>query len=153
MWPGFSREFPGSPGATPQGGGTGGQRVIEDFVKRLAQGANYGTIATLQPDGSPATHVMWVDCDDEHVLLNTETGRAKLRNIERDPRVSIVVWDAEDPLHYVEVRGRVVATVAGPEARAHNDELSFKYEGKAYDSEIKTERVILKIAPDRQRLY
>lgn len=127
--------------------------MIEDFVKGLAQGANFGTITTLQRDGAPATHVMWVDCDDEHVLLNTELGRAKLRNIERDPRVSVVVWDAEDPLHYVEVRGRVVETVAGADARAHNDKLSYKYEGKAYDSPIKTDRVILKIAPDRQRLY
>lgn len=127
--------------------------MIEEFVKDLAQGPNFGTIATLQGDGAPATHVMWVDCDDEHVLLNTEAGRAKLRNIERDPRVSVVVWDAADPLHYVEVRGRVVETIAGEEARAHNDELSFKYEGKPYDSEIVTERVIVKIAPDRQRLY
>ena len=127
--------------------------MVEDFVKQLAQGPNFGTIATLQRDGSPATHVMWVDCDDEFILLNTEAGRAKLDNIERDPRVSVIVWASENPLHYVEVRGRVVETVAGAEARAHNDELSFKYQGKAYDSEIKTERVIVKIAPERQRLY
>jgi PPOX class probable F420-dependent enzyme len=130
-----------------------GGAVIEDFVKQLAQGPNFGTIATLQPDGSPATHVMWVDCDDEHVLLNTELGRAKLRNIDADPRVSVVVWDATDPLNYAEVRGRVVDRIAGAEARAHNDKLSFKYTGKAYDSEIETDRVVLKIAPDRQRLY
>jgi PPOX class probable F420-dependent enzyme len=127
--------------------------MVEDFVKKLAQGPNFGTIATLRRDGSPATHVMWVDCDDELILLNTEAGRAKLDNVERDPRVSIVVWDSENPLHYIEVRGRVVETVAGTEARAHNDKLSFKYQGKAYDSEIKTERVIVKIAPERQRLY
>ena len=127
--------------------------MIEDFVKELAQAPNFGTIATLQPDGSPVTHVMWVDCDDEHVLLNTELGRAKLRNIDLDPRVSVVVWDASNPVHYVEVRGRVVETIAGAEARAHNDELSMKYEGKPYDSEIKTDRVIVKIAPDRQRNY
>jgi PPOX class probable F420-dependent enzyme len=127
--------------------------VIEDFVKELAQGPNFGTITTLQPDGSPATHVMWVDCDDDHLVLNTELGRAKLRNIATDPRVSVVVWDANDPLRYVEVRGRVVDQTPGAEARAHNDKLSFKYTGKAYDSEIKTDRVILRIAPDRQRAY
>lgn len=127
--------------------------MIDDFVKSLMQGPNFGTIATLQPDGSPATHVMWVDCDDDHVLLNTELGRAKLRNIERDARVSVLAWEASDPLHYVEVRGRVVEQVVGAEARAHNDKLSLKYQGKPYDSEIETDRVILKIAPDRQRLY
>lgn len=127
--------------------------MIEGFVKELAQGANFGTITTLQRDGSPATHVMWVDCDDEYVLLNTEAGRAKLANIEHDPRVSVVVWEDANPLHYVEVRGRVVETVAGEEARAHNDELSYKYEGRPYASEIVTERVIVKIRPERQRLY
>lgn len=127
--------------------------MIEDFVKELAQGPNFGTITTLQRDGSPATHVMWVDCDDEHLLLNTETHRAKYRNIERDPRVSVVVWDAQDPLRYIEVRGEVVETATGPEARAHIDALSMKYDGTPYANEIQSERVILKIAPRRQRGY
>ncbi len=127
--------------------------MIEDFVKRLAQGPNFATITTLMDDGSPATHVMWVDCDDEHVLLNTETARMKYRNITRDPRVSVVIWDVDDPLTYVEVRGRVVETVAGAEARDHIDELSMKYTGKAYSSPIGSERVILKIEPTRQRPY
>jgi PPOX class probable F420-dependent enzyme len=127
--------------------------MIEGFVKELAQGPNFGTVATLMADGSPATHVMWVDCDDDYILLNTEVGRAKYRNVQRDPRVSVVVWDHNDPIRYVEVRGRVIETVTGPPARDHIDKLSLKYEGKPYTSAIKTERVILKIAPDRQRLY
>jgi PPOX class probable F420-dependent enzyme len=127
--------------------------MIEDFVKKLVQAPNFGTITTLLRDGSPATHVMWVDCDDDYILLNTETGRAKYRNIERDPRVSVAVWDQDDPIHYVEVRGRVVETITGPKARAHVDALSQKYDGKPYAGQIKTERVILKIAPDRQRGY
>lgn len=128
--------------------------MIEDFVKELAQSANFGTITTLLRDGSPATHVMWVDCDDDHMILNTETGRMKYRNVLRDPRVSVVVWDADDPIAYVEVRGKVVQTVAGQEARDHIDKLSMKYDGKPYpSSKIKTERVILKIAPERQRRY
>jgi PPOX class probable F420-dependent enzyme len=128
--------------------------MIEDFVKELAQGPNFGTITTLLKDGSPATHVMWVDCDDDHMILNTETGRAKYKNILRDPRVTVVVWDENDPITYVEVRGRVVETIAGQEARDHIDKLSQKYVGKPYDSSaIKTERVILKITPERQRHY
>ena len=127
--------------------------MIESFVKDLAQGPNFGTITTLLSDGSPATHVMWVDCDDEHVILNTETHRAKYRNILRDPRVSVVVWDANNPITYVEVRGRVVDTVTGKEARDHIDAMSMKYDGAPYENEIQSERVILKILPDRQRRY
>lgn len=124
--------------------------MLKDDIVRLAKGANFGTITTLQKDGSPATHVMWVDCDEQHLILNTETARAKFRNIQRDPRVSVVIWDVNDPYNYVEVRGRVVGTITGPEARAHIDELSQKYTGGPYKNPIFSERVILKIEPDRQ---
>jgi PPOX class probable F420-dependent enzyme len=127
--------------------------MVEPEVKKLAQGANFATITTLMKDGSPVTHVMWIDADDDHILINTETHRAKYKNIERDPRVSVTIWDAENPYTYAEVRGPVVETVLGAPARQHIDELSYKYHGHEYQGEIKSERVILKIAPDRQRLY
>jgi PPOX class probable F420-dependent enzyme len=125
--------------------------MIDEAVKRLVKGPNFGTITTLMKDGSPATHVMWVDADDEHVLVNTETGRAKYRNIKRDPQVSVTIWDNDNPYDYVEVRGVVEETVTGPEARAHIDALSERYTGGPYDNPIETERVILKIRPTRQR--
>jgi PPOX class probable F420-dependent enzyme len=126
--------------------------VIDEKIRELAQQDNFGTITTLLRDGTPSTHVMWVDADDEHMLINTETGRAKFKNIQRDPRVSVVVINKENPYEYAEVRGRVVETVAGEVARRHIDELSLKYNGKPYPPDaIQTERVILKIAPDRQR--
>ena len=99
------------------------------------------------------THVMWVDADDDHVLINTEVHRAKFKAIERDPRVTVTIWKRDDPYRFAEVRGRVVETVRGPEARAHIDALSRKYRGRDYDpANIGSERVILRIAPDRQRL-
>jgi PPOX class probable F420-dependent enzyme len=126
--------------------------MIADTFKKLAQEDNFGTITTLGRDGTPMTHVMWVDCDDDHVLINTETGRAKYRNVKRDPRVSVTVWDKADHYTYAEVRGVVVDTILGPEAREHIDKLSVKYTGQPYDgSAIQTERVILKIKPERQR--
>jgi general stress protein 26 len=68
-------------------------------------------------DPRPLTHVMWADCDDEHLLTNTGRHRQKARNVRRDPRVTVTIWDATDPYRYVEVRGEVVETVTGPEAR------------------------------------
>lgn len=128
--------------------------MLNDEIKKLAQAANFATITTLMDDGSPATHVMWVDADDDYILINTETGRAKFRYVERDPRVSVVVWDNDNPYHYAEVRGRVIETVTGVEARQNIDELSHKYLGHEYSSDaIQTERVILKIEPQRQRVY
>lgn len=95
---------------------------------------------------------MWVDADDEHILINTEVHRAKFKNVERDPRVTVTIWEAGNDYRFAEVRGDVVATVRGPEARTHIDALSEKYMGKPYGTAIQSERVILKIAPARQVL-
>jgi PPOX class probable F420-dependent enzyme len=128
--------------------------MIDEGVRKLANAANFGTITTLMSDGSPSTHVMWVDADDEHVLINTEVGRMKYRNVKRDPRVVVTVWDSANPYSYAEVRGEVVDEVRGPAARAHIDALSQKYNGTDYSEDaIQTERVILKIRPLRQRSY
>ncbi|HVF74280.1 MAG TPA: PPOX class F420-dependent oxidoreductase [Acidimicrobiales bacterium] len=125
--------------------------MIDDAVKALAQEANFAALTTLLPDGMPQTHVMWVDADDEFVLINTEPHRQKFKNLERDPRVAVTVIDRNNPYRYAEVRGRVVDTVVGPEAREHIDKLSYKYGGNPYPADaIQTERVIVRIRPDRQ---
>jgi hypothetical protein len=61
-----------------------------------------------------------------------------------------MVWDQRDPYRFGEVRGEVVETVKGDEAREHIDSLSQKYRGKPYGPTIQSERVILRIAPRRQ---
>ncbi len=125
--------------------------MIKESVKEMAQGPNFAALTTLGKDGQPSTHIMWVDADDEHMLINTEIHRTKFKNVQRDPRVAIAIWKAESPYEYVEVRGIVESTVGGDEARAHIDKLSLKYDGKPYSTRIKSERVILKIRPTRQR--
>jgi PPOX class probable F420-dependent enzyme len=127
--------------------------AIEPRVRELAQAANFAALTVNLPSGRAMTHAMWVDADDDHVLINTEVHRAKFHAVERDPRVTVMVWVIDDPYSYAEVRGRVVETIRGPEARAHIDALSQKYRGRDYDpSIIKSERVILRIAPDVQHV-
>lgn len=126
--------------------------MLEEGVRRLAKGRNFAALTTLLPDGQPMTHVMWVDCDNEHILINTETHRQKARNMRRDPRVTVAIWEADDPYRYAEVRGEVVDIVTGPEARAHIDELSIRYYGHEYRNQIQSERVVVRIRPVRQRV-
>ena len=122
-------------------------------VKALAKGKNFAAFTTLLPDGQPMTHVMWVDADDRHILINSELHRQKVLNVAKDPRVAVTIIDSANPYRYAEVRGLVVEQVRGPQARAHIDQLSLKYHGRPYDpAEIETERVILQIAPERQRV-
>jgi len=125
--------------------------AVEPSVRELAQGTNFAALTVHPGSGDAMTHVMWVDADDDHILINTEVHRAKFKAVERDPRVTVMIWVRDDPYSYAEVRGRVVETVRGPEARAHIDALAQKYLGRDYDpANIQSERVILRIAPDVQ---
>ena len=119
-------------------------------VKELASGENFAALTTMMPDGHPQTQVMWVDAEGDHLLINTEVHRQKFKNVERDPRVTLTIWDKEDPYSFVEVRGGVVGKVAGAEARDHIDHLSHKYRGRPYGTRIWSERVVLRISPLRQ---
>jgi PPOX class probable F420-dependent enzyme len=123
---------------------------LDADVVRLAKGKNLATVATIMPDGRPQALLTWVDTDGEHVLVNTEPQRQRARNIRRDPRVTVLIHSSEDPWDWAEVRGRVVETVGGEEARRHIDELSRKYVGRDYGNPIGPQgRIILKIAPDK----
>jgi len=124
--------------------------MLEPAIRDLARNKNFATLCVHLPNGQIANHVMWVDADDEHVLINTEIHRAKFKAIERDPNVTVTIWKLDDPYSYAEVRGVVTDTIRGPEARAHIDALSQKYKGTPYASEITSERVIVKITPQRQ---
>ena len=126
--------------------------MLEPAIRDLAStGANFGTISVQLPNGQIATHVMWVDANDDELLINTEVHRAKYQAIQQHPEVTVTVWDHTNPYRYAEVRGRVAGEVRGDEARAHIDTLSNRYLGHDYGADIKSERVVLRIAPVRQR--
>ncbi len=123
---------------------------IDDAVRALTAGPNFAALTTLFADGTPQTQIMWVDADDEHLLVNTEIHRAKFRNVTGDPRVTVTIWNADSPYQYAEVRGRVTGTVTGQAARDHIDTLAQRYMGvDAYPHPIQSERVILQVTPDR----
>ena len=123
---------------------------LDEDTVRLAQGKNLATVVTLMPDGQPQALLTWVDTDGEHLLVNTEPQRQRARNVRRDPRITVLIHSDSDPWDWSEVRGRVVETVDGREAREHIDELSRKYVGTDYRNPIGPKgRVILKVAPEK----
>jgi PPOX class probable F420-dependent enzyme len=98
---------------------------------RLVDGRNYAVLATVNPDGSPQTSVVWVGRDGADLLFSTVEGRVKHRNMVRDPRVSVTVIDSADPENYVELRGTVSMS---PDVGSQVDnQLSWKYDGKDKD--------------------
>lgn len=122
--------------------------MLTDEQIDLLRGPNIGVLATLMPDGSPQATVLWVDHRDGLVWVNTATGRAKPRNLARDPRVSLVVVHRDDPYRAAQIRGRVVE-VTREGADEHIDFLARKYTAAGFTYNPNEDRLIVKIRPDR----
>lgn len=127
----------------------GTRMSLDADLKEFATSKNFAALTTLGPDGQPSTHMMWVDADDNHLIINTEVHRQKFKNLSRDPRVTVTVIDAANPYRYIEARGHVAETVDGDDARAHIDHVSQRYTGADYANPIQSERVMVRIAVDR----
>jgi PPOX class probable F420-dependent enzyme len=119
---------------------------LPELAKRLLDAQTFAVLSTVNPDGGPQSSVVWVKRDGDEILFSSIRGRRKTRNIERDPRVSLVVFDPANAYQYAEVRGTVSMTEeGGPELI---QELSQKYTGGPYRHD-KPEfvRVVFRITP------
>ena len=123
--------------------------AIPDKYRDLFSKPAFAMLATLMPDGRPQVTPVWVDTDGNTILVNTAKGRQKHKNVQRDPRVGVTLWDPDNPYRYVEIRGRVVE-VTERGADQHIDKMAKKYLGKdKYPfAQPGEKRVLLKIQPE-----
>ena len=119
--------------------------VTDRQATLLQAGKHFGVVATVGDDGRPQTSVVWVDWDGENVVFNTTNARAKGRNLRGNPRVSISVWDNDNPYAYFEVEG--TATLDETGAAEHINDLSLRYTGEDFASPV--DRVIVRVRPER----
>ncbi len=97
--------------------------TLSEGVKKLFQAP------TLMPDGSPQVTVVWVDLDGDRIVVNTAEGRTKPRNVRRDPRVAVSIFNQANPYSAAFIRGRVVK-VTHDGAEDSIDRLAKKYIGQ-----------------------
>ena len=50
----------------------------------------------------------------ESLAVNSAIGRIWPTNLERDPRVTVLVFESGNPYHYVEIRGQATASRDAP---------------------------------------
>lgn len=107
-------------------------------------------LATLMPDGGPQVTPVWIDYDGTHILFNSALGRAKDKNVRRNPRVALCILDPNDDYRYLEVRGRVVE-ITEEGADENINQLAQKYLGKPiYPNRTQGEtRILYKVEPQR----
>src|SRR5437763_17022059 len=127
---------------------------IEGRAEELLRAKNFAHIATVRADGSVQVAPTWVDVQDGRPVVNSAEGRAWVRNLERDPRITLEVQNMENPYEYVEVRGRV-AERTHDGADEHIDFLAKKYLGAdCYPYRQPGEqRLIIRVAPEEVKLH
>lgn len=122
--------------------------VLNEETRRLLDGRNFATVATLDPDGGPHTSVVWIALHGDTVVFSTTAGRRKARNLARDHRISLTVYDADNPYRSLDIRG--TAELAEDPGKALPRELSHKYRGIDPPPEPeKVRRLIVRITPER----
>jgi PPOX class probable F420-dependent enzyme len=73
----------------------------------ILQGTRTAKVATVMEDGRPHIMPVWFVLDGERIVFTTGADSVKGRNLQRDPRIALVVEDDEPPFAFVHVRGRV----------------------------------------------
>jgi PPOX class probable F420-dependent enzyme len=120
--------------------------TFNEETRNLLDGRNFATVATLNEDGSPQTSVVWIARDGDTVLFSTTAGRRKGRNLARDPRVSLTVYDVQNPYRSVGISG-TVELIEDPE-KALPRTLSQKYLGEDPPAEsADVLRLIVRVTP------
>ena len=124
--------------------------ALKDSQIKLLKDKNFASVATVGEDGGPQVTPVWIEWDGTHVTFNTEKKRAKFRNLSKDPRVAISVFDMANPYNYIEIRGRVV-DITEEGAADDIDRLMKKYTGQEKYAwhQPGDVRVIVKVQPEK----
>jgi PPOX class probable F420-dependent enzyme len=81
--------------------------VFSEEVRAFLNEQRFAVLATINADGSIQQTTMWylLEENGDTIMMNTQAGRLKERNLRRDPRVSLCF---EDGYRYVTLSGTIV---------------------------------------------
>jgi len=97
----------------------------------MLEDARTAILVTIGPDGVPDPTAMWFVVVDGNVVMRTYAKSQKVRNIERDPRVAVLVEDGEtyDALRGLQLTGRIVLSRDVEDVLDVVEGLARKYQG------------------------
>lgn len=123
------------------------QNIPKEYLDLLKDETKaYLFLATIMEDGSPQVTPVWFNVDDEHILINTNEGRTKDKNMKARPTVALVIQDPQTPYRYIQIRGKISEHMTEG-ADEHINQLSMKYDNKPWKYRDGQKRIIFKIKP------
>lgn len=122
-------------------------RALPESHKDLLERANFAHLATIRPDGSPQSSVMWFEWDGEVLRLTHTKNRQKFANLQNEPRVSFSILDPENPYRFLEVRARLEKVEDDDAACTFYKSLQIRY-NNVFDVPDADVRVIFTFRPE-----
>jgi PPOX class probable F420-dependent enzyme len=121
-------------------------------VNDLLQAPSPAVLTTYRKDGSALTTPVWFRFEDGAFEIVIAKGDVKLGHLERDPRCSILVFEAVSPFRGVEIRGE--AELVDCDVREIRSEIAGRYlgaeRGRRFAEERKAPGVLLRLRGDRR---
>jgi F420H(2)-dependent biliverdin reductase len=113
-------------------------------------------LATTRKDGSPYTSPVWFRWTGEAFEVVIALRDVKLRHLQRDPRCSLVVFEAVPPFRGVEVHGE--ATLTRGDVTEARRSIAGRYLGVEAGERFAAERVskpgvLLQLRPVEPRVW
>ncbi len=107
----------------------------------------FAHLATVRPDGSPQSSVMWFAWDGTHLLFTHTSARQKFANLTAEPRVAVSILDPDNPYRFLEIRGEAESIEPDPGAEFYRS-LQHRY-GADYEITDADVRVVIRVRPTR----
>ena len=119
---------------------------IPDALRDLFQEPALAHVSYISARAQIVTWPMWVDYDEEHLLISSPVGSRKGRSFRERPQVAISIVSAKNPWHWLSASGRVV-DFRPDDNLEFIDRMSRKYTGSDYQR--RSPREIFTVAIDR----
>jgi PPOX class probable F420-dependent enzyme len=125
-------------------------QAARQAATRILSGPHLAVLSTTNPDSSPQASVILVKPDGDDVLFSTIKGRRKTANMQRDPRVSLLVHSlpaAGGEITYAAISGTVELT-DDPGGAFHQVMYDLHMGGATAPPEPGARRLIVRLRPD-----
>jgi PPOX class probable F420-dependent enzyme len=110
--------------------------------------AQVAVLGTIGASGRPQLSGVWFLAEDDAIKFSLNTARQKVKNLQADPKASVLIFDEKSPYRYLEVRGD--AEVTPDPDYAFADKVGAKYGADLRDRDQPGDtRVVITIRPAR----
>lgn len=110
--------------------------------------AQVAVLGTIGASGRPQLSGTWFLADGETVRISLNTTRQKVKNLQANPKCSLLIFDEKSPYRYVELRGDAELT-PDPDYK-FADQLGAKYKADLRERDNPGDtRVVVTIHPTR----